>query len=243
MKMVIAEGISYMREEIIFTLKKFKNEGNLIGDEKRNIVKFFNLTKTTLNFKFFRQRSILNRHGYRLYRKSKARLSFEHAQFLISKNFHTPKPIAYIEKYDFTGLSANYYISEQLDNSTILTEILDELSFTDREKIIRQYASLMYELHNNGIEFVDNSPENFLIKRIKRDYQIYLVDLDKMNFHDKIETKKRLKNLSKLTSDTEALAIIASEYSSLSGIPEDYCLKKMSKAARNKHLKTKTAKY
>lgn len=231
MKIILAEDTSYMKEEIIFTLKKFKNEGNLIGDEKRNIVKFFNLTDSTLNFKLFSQRNILSRQGYKLYRKSKARLSFEHAQFLISKNFHTPKPVAYIERYDFSGLAANYYISEQLDNSTIFTEILDDLSFTDREKIIRQYASLMYELHNNGIEFVDNSPGNFLIKRIKKDYQIYLVDLDKMNFYDKIEPKKRLKNLAKLTKDTEILKIIASEYSALSGIPEDDCVKKMIKAA------------
>ncbi|WP_374460586.1 lipopolysaccharide kinase InaA family protein [Chryseobacterium taeanense] len=232
MKIILAQEVSYMREEIIFTLKKFKNEGNLIGDEKRNIVKFFNLSDSTLNFKLFRRRNILNRQGYKLYRKSKARLSFEHAQLLISKNFHTPKPVAYIERYDFSGLAANYYISEQLDNSTIFTEILDDLSFTDREKIIRQYASLMYELHNNGIEFVDNSPGNFLVKRIKKEYLIYLVDLDKMNFYNKIETKKRLKNLAKLTKDTEILAIIASEYSALSGIPEDYCLKKMSKVSK-----------
>ncbi|WP_449386962.1 lipopolysaccharide kinase InaA family protein [Chryseobacterium lineare] len=243
MKMILAEGLSYYKEEIIFTLKKFHNEGILIGDENRNIVKYFYLNGAVLNFKLFRQRNILSRHTYKFYRKSKAKLSFEHAQLLISKNFRTPKPVAYIERYNFTGLTSCFYISEQIDNSTVFTDILDDKSFVDREKIIRQYASLMHELHNNGIEFVDNSPENFLIKRIKRDYQIYLVDLDKMNFHDKIGTKKRLKNLSKLTSDTEVLAIIASEYSSLSGIPEDYCLKKMSKAARNKHLKTKTAKY
>ena len=127
MKIILAQDVSYLREEIIFTLKKFKNEGNLIGDEKRNIVKFFNLSDSTLNFKLFRRRNILNRQGYKLYRKSKARLSFEHAQLLISKNFHTPKPVAYIERYDFSGLAANYYISEQLDNSTIFTEILDAL--------------------------------------------------------------------------------------------------------------------
>ncbi|WP_346985789.1 lipopolysaccharide kinase InaA family protein [Chryseobacterium sp. POE27] len=239
MKMILAEGLSYYKEEIIFTLKKFHNEGILIGDENRNIVKYFYLNGAVLNFKLFRQRNILSRQTYKFYRKSKAKLSFEHAQLLISKNFRTPKPVAYIERYNFTGLTSCFYISEQIDNSTVFTDILDDKSFVDREKIIRQYTSLMYDLHNNGINFVDNSSGNFVIKKLKNDYQIYLVDLDKMNFYDKIETDKRLKNLAKLTCDQEIIAILASEYSALSEIPEDYCFKKLSEASDKKLLKSK----
>lgn len=234
MKMILAEDLSYYKEEIIFTLKKFHNEGILIGDEKRNIVKYFYLNGAVLNFKLFGQRNILNRHASKFYRKSKARLSFEHAQLLISKNIQTPKPVAYIERYDFIGLTSCFYISEQIDNSTVFTDILEDRSFEDREKIIRQYASLIYDLHNNGIEFVDNSSENFVVKKNKNDYQIYLVDLDKMNFYDKIETDKCLKNLAKLTNDQEILAILASEYSALSEIPEDYCFKKLSEESDKK---------
>jgi len=237
--MIIAEDLSYYREEIIFTLKKFHNEGILIGDENRNIVKYFYLNGAVLNFKLFRQRNILKRHASKFYRKSKARLSFEHAQLLISKNFHTPKPIAYIERYNFIGLASCFYISEQIDNSTVFTDILDDKSFVDREKIIRRYASLMYNLYNKGIEFVDNSSGNFVIKKIKNDYQIYIVDLDKINFHDNIEADKRLKNLSKLTNDQEIITILASEYSALSEISEDYCLKKLSEASDKKLLKNK----
>lgn len=226
MKLAFAEDRLQYEQDVLHILKKFKDDGVLIGSGTRNVIKFFDVNGLILNFKSFKQHNIINRHVYKFYRKSKARRSFEYAHMLLSKKYYTPKPVAYIENHDFIGLTSSYYISEQLDDCRTLTDILGDTSYPERERIIKEYTLLMYRLHNDGIQFLDNSPNNFLIKKENDSYQIYMVDLNRMNFHANIEIDKRLKNFARLTNDPEIIKIIAGEYALLSGISSDYCLKK-----------------
>lgn len=242
MKVIFAEDVPQYREDIMAILNRFKNDGTLIGNGKRNVIKFFDLNGFALNFKSFKQHNIINRHVYKFYRKSKARRSFEYAQMLISKNFHTPKPVAYVENHDFIGLTSSYYISEQLKDSFTLSDALWDHSFPDRAKIIRQYVSVIHRLHQEGIEFIDNSPGNFLIKKVDHSYVIYLVDLNRMNFYENIENDKRLKNFARLTDDQETIKMIAAEYASLSGISPEYCLNKILQAQNRMMIKRRIKK-
>jgi hypothetical protein len=242
MKLIFDENFSQYEEEIIGILKKFKNDGKLIGNGSRNVIKFFDVNGTVLNFKSFKQHNIINRHVYKFYRKSKARRSFEYAHMLIDKNFHTPKPVAYVENHDFIGLTSSYYISEQLENSFTLTDVFADISFPDRERIIREYTLIMFHLHNNGIEFIDNSSNNFLIKKENDSYNIYLVDLNRMNFYDNIEIDKRLKNFARLTDNKEIIKIIAEEYGSLSGTSSEFCFNKIFQAVNKLLIKRRIKK-
>lgn len=242
MKVIFAEDVPQYKEDITAILHRFKSEGTLIGNGNRNVIKFFDLKGFTLNFKSFKQHNIINRHVYKFYRKSKARRSFEYAQMLISKNFRTPKPVAYVENHDFIGLTSSYYISEQLKDSFPLSDVLGDPSFPDRERILKEYVSLIYKLHNEGIEFIDNSPGNFLIKKENGGYEIYLVDLNRMNFYEHIEKDKRLKNFARLTNDQETIKIIAAEYAILSGISPEYCLNTILQAINRMLLKRKIKK-
>ncbi|EJL74278.1 lipopolysaccharide kinase InaA family protein [Chryseobacterium populi] len=242
MKSIFAEDVSQYKYEILSILKKFKNDGTLIGNGSRNIIKFFNLNGLILNFKSFKQHNIINRHIYKFYRKSKARRSFEYANMLIGKNYYTPKPIAYIENHDVIGLTSSYYISEQLENTWTLTDVLSKTSFPERERIIKEYTLLMYRLHNDGIEFIDNSPNNFLIKKEGDIYCIYIVDLNRMNFYDHIKIDKRLRNFARLTNDVTIIKIISEEYALLSDIPPEYCFKKIVQATNAILIKRKIKK-
>ena len=106
MNFVLSENYSHYRNDILNILKNFKNEGILIlnDNKKRNTIKFFSVNDLSFNFKSFKQHNIINRHVYKHYRKSKARRSYEYANLLLSKNFHTPQPIAFIENHDFIGV-------------------------------------------------------------------------------------------------------------------------------------------
>ncbi|WP_415326873.1 lipopolysaccharide kinase InaA family protein [Chryseobacterium sp. MMS23-Vi53] len=242
MKLIFAEDLPQSKYDVLSILNKFKNDGTLIGNGSRNIIKFFNLNGLILNFKSFKQHNIINRHVYKFYRKSKAQRSFEYAHLLIKKNYHTPKPIAYIENHDFIGLTSSYYISEQLENSWTFTDILTDHSFPDREKIIKEYTLLMFRLHNDGIQFLDNSPNNFLIQKKDEKYIIYMVDLNRMNFHESIELEKRLKNFARITNDPEIIKIISHEYAQLFGSTADYCEKIILDAVNRLILKRKVKK-
>lgn len=242
MKFIFAEGLERYKNDILSTLKKFKYEGRLIGDGSRNVIKVFKLKGVDLNFKLFKQHNIINRHVYKFYRKSKAQRSFEYAHMLIQKSYWTPKPVAYIENHDLIGLTTSYYISEQLEDCWTFDLVLRDHSFPDREKIIKEYASLMFRLHNDGILFLDNSPNNFLIRKEDSAYSIYMVDLNRMNFSDSIDLNKRLANFARITNDPKVIKIIAQQYSYLYGISEDICLKKISYYANRQIVRRKVKK-
>ena len=242
MKFIIAEGLHMYKDDILSTLKIFKSGGVLIGNGSRNVIKVFNLNGIHLNFKLFKQHNIINRHVYKFYRKSKAQRSFEYAHMLLQKSYWTPKPIAYIENHDFIGLTSSYYISEQLENSLTFDHVLGDHSFPDREQIIKEYTSLMFRLHNDGILFLDNSPNNFLIRKEDNSYSIYMVDLNRMNFYDSIDLNKRLSNFARITNDPEVIKIIAEQYSYLYRISEDLCLEKINQYTHRQLVKRKVKK-
>ncbi|WP_312902559.1 lipopolysaccharide kinase [Chryseobacterium taichungense] len=242
MKFIIAEGLYMYKDDILSTLKIFKSGGILIGNGSRNVIKVFNLNGIHLNFKLFKQHNIINRHIYKFYRKSKAQRSFEYAHMLLQKSYWTPKPIAYIENHDFIGLTSSYYITEQLENCWTFDHILGDHSFPDREKIIKEYASLMFRLHNDGILFLDNSPNNFLIRKVDDSYSIYMVDLNRMSFHDSINLDKRLANFARITNDPQVINIIAEQYSHLYGTSVDFCLKKIEQHTNRQIVRRKIKK-
>lgn len=242
MNWVFSEGFSQYKNEVSSIIKNFKNSGIPIGPGARNVVKLFEIEGKKLNFKSFKQHNFINRHVYKYYRKSKARRSFEYANLLLAKNFHTPAPVAYVEFFDFWGLTSSYYISEQLENCFPLTDALYNPLFPDREIIIRNYVSLIFNLHENGIEFIDNASGNFLIKKENGAYNFYLVDLNRMNFHTDFPADSRLRNFARLTNEQDIIKIISDEYSRISGIPSEYCLTKINEASAKMLRKRKIKK-
>ena len=84
--------------------------------------------------------------------------------------------------------------------------------------ILKQFTQFSYNLHEKGIEFIDNTSGNTLIKKTANDvYKFYLVDLNRMNFHLKMSFESRIKNLAKLTSNEFIIVEISKEYAKLSG--------------------------
>lgn len=241
MKSFYAEGFRHLESKILDVLKNFKTGGILIGPGSRNVVKIFDIDGERFNFKSFKQHNVINRHVYKYYRKSKAKRSFEYAQMLLSKGFHTPEPVAYVENFDFWGLTSSYYISLQLEDSPTLMEVIVNHSFPEREKMIREYAQLMFRLHEQGFEFLDNAPGNFIIKKENGVSQFYMVDLNRMSFHE-MDLDQRLKNFARLTSDQEVMKIISDEYAKLSKSTPEYCYNKINQAITGMVRKRKIKK-
>lgn len=241
MKSFYAEGFRHLETKISDVLKNFKTGGILIGPGSRNVVKIFDIDGVRFNFKSFKQHNVINRHVYKYYRKSKAKRSFEYAQVLSNKGFHTPEPIAYVENFDFWGLTSSYYISRQLEECPTLMDAIVNHSFNEREQIMRDYAKLMFNLHEQGIEFLDNAPGNFLIKKENGVNNFYMVDLNRMSFHE-MDLDQRLKNFARLTSDQEVMKIISDEYAKLSKSTSEYCYNKINQAINRMVRKRKIKK-
>lgn len=200
-------------KEIKKNITDFSSTGLLFGDGKRNTIKLFDLEGKTINIKSFKIPNIINQVAYKYFRKSKARRSYEYANKLLEKGIGTPQPIAYAENFKVTGLEKSFYISEHLQADLTFRELVENPDYPDHENILRQFAKFTYDLHEKGIEFLDHSPGNTLIKKVSENrYEFFLVDLNRMNFHEVMDFDMRMKNFSRLTPKIEMLVVMSVEY-------------------------------
>jgi len=223
-----SNDLSINKNEIISLVDNFNNKGELLYGGKRNKIKIFNIEDKSTNIKSFKIPHLLNKIVYKYFRKSKARRSFEFASTLIEKNIGTPQPIAYFEKYNWIGLTNSYYVSQQLDCDLTFRELVEIPDYPDHNLILKQFVQFSFRLHENGIEFLDHSPGNTLIKKTAEgNYEFFLVDLNRMNFHNQMDFDSRMKNLSRLTPKEEMIAIMSREYARLYNKKEKEVFDKM----------------
>lgn len=201
---------------ILNIIKSFGHSGTVFGNGQRNIIKLFDFEGKTINIKSFKIPNLVNKIAYNYFRKSKARRSFEYATILLEKGIGTPEPIAYLENFNWLGLRDSYYVSEHLVTELTYRELVEIPDYPDHENILRQFTRFSFELHEKGIEFLDHSPGNTLIKK-KADgnYEFFLVDLNRMVFHKSMTFEMRMKNLCRLTPLKEMVAIMSNEYAKL----------------------------
>lgn len=194
-------------------IARFDASGTLFGHGKRNKIKLFELDGNTINVKSFKVPNLVNQIAYKFLRKSKARRSYEFANTLLEYGIGTPQPIAYAENFSLVGLEKSYYVSEHLQSELTFRELVEIPDFPDHDNILRQFVQFCFRLHEKGVEFLDHSPGNTLIKKVgEGKYEFFLVDLNRMNFHNSMDFEMRMKNLSRLTPKKEMVAVMSNEY-------------------------------
>ena len=246
MKYVVSPLFSAFDAKIQECILTFQTSGTLFGNGDRNTIKLFDLNGQSINIKSFKIPNLINKIAYRYFRKSKARRSFEYATTLLEKGIGTPQPIAYLENYNWLGLTSSFYVSEHLVTELTFRELVEIPEFPENEIILRQFTQFSFDLHEKGIEFLDHSPGNTLIKKVgDQKYAFYLVDLNRMNFHTTMDFDMRMKNLSRLTPKKEMIAIMSEEYAKFYPQSKEIVFEKMwfftqdfqQKFAKKKRLK------
>ena len=217
----INSNFDSMRELVLNHILNFNSGGKNLINGQRNTIKLFEVDRIILNVKSFKKPNIINKIAYRYFRKSKARRSFEFASKLMELQIGTPQPVAFFENYDFIGLKESYYACEHLENVFEFREIVQNEAFENRDFIIRKFTQFTFEMHEKGIEFLDHSPGNTLIRKNNDgSYSFFLVDLNRMKFHEVIDFQTRMKNFSKITHKKDMIALICNEYAKLSNSNE-----------------------
>lgn len=210
------------QNEIFEIINNFNSSGMIFGDGNRNVIKLFDLDSNKVNVKSFKKPHLLNSIIYKYFRKSKARRSFEYATILLENKIGTPQPIAYFESFSIFGLTKSYYVSEHLECDLTFRELVQIPEYPENEIILRQFIRFCFLLHQKGIEFLDHSPGNTLIKKNEfGEYDFFLVDLNRMTFHNTMSFDVRMKNLCRLTYKEEMVKIMSNEYAIVSGESED----------------------
>jgi len=216
MQLHLHPEFSQYQSDLTRFIENFNSTGTLFGDGKRNKIKLFDLDGKTANIKSFKVPNLVNRVAYKFFRKSKARRSFEFANILLQHGIGTPQPIAYAENFTLFGLEKSFYISENLACELTYRELVEVPNYPDHDTILRQFVHFCFRLHEKGIEFLDHSPGNTLIRKGQNgQYEFFLVDLNRMEFHESMTFDQRMKNLSRLTPKKEMVAVMSNEYSKL----------------------------
>ena len=221
MKIIFNPHFLKDKSHIIDLVNDFDNSGIELGNQKRNTIKLFNIGKNKVNIKSFKSPNFVNSLIYDTFRKSKAQRSYEYANKLINLGVLTPLPIAYVQKSSFFRLKQSYYISEHLDYDFTFREISRDLSFNDSTNALKAFTRFTFNLHEKGVNFLDHSPGNTLIKKSRSSYNFYLVDLNRMEFKE-MTLLDRMKNFSRLSHNKDVVKIMSFEYAKCIGKSDMY---------------------
>ena len=196
-------------EELVYNVKKYFLASTHSIWDKRNKIRVIEFNDKQLTVKSFKIPHFINKLAYTFLRDSKAKRSYENS---IRISEFVPKPIGYIEYNKFGLFSDSYFISEKYEYDFTIREVLKQKKFQDRVIIFEQFAAFTYRLHEKGIDHLDYSPGNILIKQISTtEYEFKIIDLNRMKF--KLYTKEeRLKNFSKLWAEDKDLELIVNAY-------------------------------
>jgi hypothetical protein len=216
MRFTISPAFKDRQKALESMINGFSTTGQDFVIGRRNTIKTFPLGESTVNVKSFRVPNLLNAVVYTFFRKSKARRSFEFAQKLEKNGIGTPEPIAYVENYGFPGLKESYYMCGHIMPDLTFRELVEIPDYPEHNIILRQFVAFSFKLHQAGIEFKDHSPGNTLIVRDGPGrYSFFLVDLNRMNFHESMSFEQRMENLKRLTPKKEMVEVMSNEYAKL----------------------------
>lgn len=218
MKSVIHEQFKSYKSQIDEFINEFDDLGTQFGKADRNTIKLFNLDGKTINIKSFKTPNIINQIVYKIFRKSKAQRSFEYANKLIDLGVKSPKPIAYYELSNFFLFKKSFYVSDHLLCDLTYRELIHNFNYPDYDAILRAFTRFTFKLHEKGINFLDHSPGNTLIKKVGNSYEFYLVDLNRMKF-ELMSFDERMKNFARLTKYKEMVEVMGDEYAKVSNEP------------------------
>jgi len=213
MMKIFSANFTGNQEQITAFIKKFDSAGVVFGDGDRNKIKLFEVEGKTINIKSFKIPNFINKLAYKYLRKSKANRSFEFATTLLKIGIGSPQPIAYFENYNWLGLQQSYYVCEHLNCNLTFRELVEIPNYPEHAIILQQFMHFCFELHEKGVEFLDHSPGNTLIvQTAPGNYQFYLVDLNRMLFHEEMSFEMRMKNMSRLTPKPDMVEQMSAFY-------------------------------
>lgn len=244
-KYSISPEYGFLKDFILNMRRNFDGPAQVLC-RGRNVVKLFSVAKKEYVVKSFKKPGPPTSYIYSYLRKSKARRSFENSNVLLAKNINTPTPVAYIEFYSRSLLRESFYISKYYGFDFDLRAFFGKsLLYPNTEKwpkiqnkneSIKQFVKFAFEAHNKGINHMDYTCGNVLIKkRTLKSYEFSLVDVNRVKF-GALGAKERVRSLSRVTDNQEELDLIAKYYGHFSGVDERVCKKLLDKAVA-KHKK------
>ena len=184
MNIVVASEYEDLRAWLMQVPRLFAdNQGELLY-RARNQIRLFDVDGRKLVVKRFKRNGIVKAMVYTLFRKNKARKSYENAGLLRQRGFVTPHEVAYIEQRTAGLVTQVYYVCAYTDAQPIRPRLIEQEPFD--ESLAVCYARYVASLHEAGVLHRDLNPTNVLFSESGEPAAVSfeLIDINRMQFFD-----------------------------------------------------------
>jgi tRNA A-37 threonylcarbamoyl transferase component Bud32 len=200
---------------LLRNLDKTFDETGVTLYQARNVLKRLIWGEQQVIVKSFGVPNAVNRLLYRWVRKSKARRAFENAVELSKRGITTPSPIGYIEYDVGLGLARSFYAYDEWRADFTLRECITNPDYSDRIEILAALGAFTWQMHHQGVNFLDFSPGNILVQwEAKKAF--CLVDINRIRFQS-LMLEERMRTFARLWANDEDLETIVAGYALASG--------------------------
>jgi tRNA A-37 threonylcarbamoyl transferase component Bud32 len=208
-------------EALVANIREYFDYAQETLFQKRNTLKIIYFHQEKFVVKSFKTPHLFNQIVYRFFRDSKAKRSYDNSVALLKRGIYVPEPIGFLEYRKPCRLQESYYICRYHEFDFEIRDVIKNKDFENREKILQEFARYSFTLHQKGVYHMDYSPGNVLIKKNAKRYEFTIVDLNRLKFSDYTD-ELRFKNLSRFSTDSDDLKIIASAYAEAANIDAEY---------------------
>lgn len=212
-------------------------EGTLIY-QRRNQLRQFEVEGQSLVVKRFARPNLINRLVYGIFRKSKARRSYEYALMLRRIGVGSPMPVGYFtQRRWWLFFDISYYVCLRSTLPYSYNNIIGHTLSSDEEKqYLRAIAQTTARMHEAGILHSDYSQGNILFGPGEDgNPRVEVIDLNRIRFRE-VSLESGCRNYAdRLPTDERQRRIVAEAYAEARGFDADKCYTCLTKAYESKN--------
>lgn len=200
-------------------------EGTVIH-KARNELRRMDYGGRTYVVKSFHQPNLVNRFIYGVFRSSKAKRSYIHAEAFLRMGVGTPQPVGYMDERFGLLFGRSYYVSRLSECPHVYAELFTH-TFDYEEQVLRAIGRATGVLHEHGYAHKDYGRGNILFgRRPDGQVMIEIVDLNRM-YIGHVSLKAGCKNFERLPVTPRMRRFMAEEYAKVRGFDADRCCELM----------------
>jgi len=150
---------------------------------------------------------------------SKARRSFLTAVRLAEHGVGTPKPLAYLDRWENGRLLESYYLCVYQDNISSFRDELNRLYLEDPlcrriMSVMETVAMAIADMHDAGVCHRDLGNQNILLRRVDDDTwsDVQFIDLNRAHIADRLTAEQKARDISRIDLPSDFLRVFKCMY-------------------------------
>ena len=232
MKIVINPKYEFLRDFVTGILQRSYKVDKTYRNF-RNIVEETRVGGVHAVVKIFKKPTEFNRVVYSFLRPTKAKRSYEYSIRLLKNGIDVPEPVAYLEKFKGPFFHTGCYICVYTDYSSIADfKDINLSDATQRQRLdcfLTQFSAYVADFHSKGLVHNDFNIDNILYKETDRTLSFQLIDLNRVQFHNR-SLQKCAKDFSSIHFPDQMMDVIVDRYCMLRNLDKNIFLKKLARS-------------